>query len=127
MGVEVVVAGADEAELAAVRRLFGEWDRVFSRFRADSELSRVNRAGSPVVAVSPLFARAVRTALAAAAATEGLVDPTLGLAIEAAGYDRDLSLLGADDTPPGPTAPGRWRSIRVAGRLLSGRPGHGST
>jgi FAD:protein FMN transferase len=56
--------------------------------------------------VSPLFARVVRAALAAASATDGLVDPSLGLAIEAAGYDRDFSLLGADGRPPAPTGAG---------------------
>jgi thiamine biosynthesis lipoprotein len=59
------------------------------------------------VIVSKLFGSAMRTAIAAAAATGGLVDPTLGPALTAAGYDRDFSLLdGRDERPPGPTAPG---------------------
>jgi hypothetical protein len=31
MGVEVVVCGASDDELVAIRRLFDEWERVFSR------------------------------------------------------------------------------------------------
>ena len=46
MGIEVAVCGATVGELAAIRGLFGEWDRVFSRFRPESELSRLNRDAS---------------------------------------------------------------------------------
>jgi len=119
MGIEVAVCGATVGELAAIRGLFDEWDRVFSRFRPESELSRLNRDASEVVVVSRLFASALRTALSAAAATDGLVDPTLGAAVEAAGYDRDFSLLGDDERPLGPPSPGKWRSLRLSGRLLS--------
>jgi FAD:protein FMN transferase len=119
MGVDVVVGGATRSELVSVRDLFESWDGVFSRFRPDSELNRVNRPTTQAIAVSPLFARAVRAALDAAAATSGLVDPTLGVAIEAAGYDRDFSLLHSDPGPPGTTAAGRWRTVRLTGLLLA--------
>jgi thiamine biosynthesis lipoprotein ApbE len=82
MGVEVVVGGATAGGLAAVRALFEEWDGVFSRFRVGSELNRVNEGVTPVVAVSPLFARVTRVALNAARATGRLVDPTLSVAME---------------------------------------------
>jgi thiamine biosynthesis lipoprotein len=122
MGVEVVVCGASDEELASIRRLFDEWERVFSRFLPESELNRVNRDSATVV-LSRVFAHAVRTALRAAAATDGLVDPTLGAAVEAAGYDRDFALLGDDERPLGPASRGRWRAIRLSGRLLSRPPG----
>jgi FAD:protein FMN transferase len=122
MGVEVVVGGATAEELDVIRRLFDGWDRVFSRFRPDSELCRVNRDPAKVVVLSRLFAHATRVALDAAAATGGLVDPTLGLGIEAAGYDRDFTEVG-DGGPLGETAPGRWRELRLSGRLLSRPPG----
>jgi thiamine biosynthesis lipoprotein len=123
MGCEVVVAGADPNELAAVRRLFASRDEMFSRFRADSELAAVNRSCAPLVVVSPLFAETLAHALHAATATRGLVDPTLGAAVEAAGYDRDFALLTDDPRPPGPAAPGRWREVRLTGRLLERPPG----
>jgi thiamine biosynthesis lipoprotein len=122
MGVEVVVLGAADPELGAIRRLFDGWDRVFSRFRTDSELSRVNRRVDEVVVVSPLFAQALGVALAAARATGGLVDPTLGAALVAAGYDRDFSQLDLDPGPPGRATPGAWRSLRLAGRVLQRPP-----
>ena len=43
MGCEVVVAGASPEELSRIRALFEERDRVFSRFREESELRRVNQ------------------------------------------------------------------------------------
>ena len=109
MGVEVAVRGASEAELTEVRALFAERDCAFSRFRADSELTHVNRAAGSAVVVSPLFARMLRTALAAASRTGGLVDPTLGAALEAAGYDRDFDRLEDDPRPCGPAVRGRAR------------------
>jgi thiamine biosynthesis lipoprotein len=124
MGVDVVVAGASDDELAAVWRLFAAWERVFSRFRPDSELNSVNRSAAELLVVSELFARATRAALGAASATDGLVDPTLGRAIVAAGYDTDFPLLnGEDERPLGPTAPGCWRTLRLSGRLLARPPG----
>jgi FAD:protein FMN transferase len=124
MGVDVAVGGASAQELERIEWLFEGWERVFSRFRAESELNRVNRSESQVVVVSDLFARIVRTALAAARSTDGLVDPTLGVAIEAAGYDKDFSLLSHDDErPSGPPVPGQWRALRIDGRLLSRPPG----
>jgi thiamine biosynthesis lipoprotein len=118
MGVRVRVGGATALEAAAVRDLFEEWERAFSRFRPDSELSRINRHAHEVVVVSPLFARVTRVALQAAAATVGRVDPTLGGAIEAAGYDRDISLLPDDAPAARPSQPGCWQRLRLDGCLL---------
>ena len=79
MGCEIVVGGAAPSELQAIEGLFAERDRRFSRFRDDSELSRVNGTAAPFL-VSEEFASALDVALDAAAASEGLVDPTLGAA-----------------------------------------------
>jgi thiamine biosynthesis lipoprotein len=119
MGIEVVVGAEGDASRDAVRRLVFRWDCIFSRFREGSELNRVNASPSDAVVVSEMFARAVRAALAAARATEGLVDPTLGAALLSAGYDRDFELLAADPRPTGTPVPGTWRSVSLTGRLLS--------
>ncbi|HUZ84459.1 MAG TPA: FAD:protein FMN transferase, partial [Gaiellales bacterium] len=90
MGCEVCVEGAAAPVASGIRSLFEDWEQTFSRFRADSELTAVNsRAGRPTV-VSSRFATAVRAAIRMAAATGGLVVPTLAEALDAAGYDRDL-------------------------------------
>ena len=115
MGCEVVVEGATEAELARIRALFEERDAVFSRFRENSELNRVNAAGQAFL-VSPLFAEMVEAALRAREQTGGLVDPTLGAALEAAGYDRDFEALEPGELPPTPAAsPG---TVGLYGRVL---------
>jgi FAD:protein FMN transferase len=117
MACEVVVGGATPAETRRVEELFGARDLMFSRFRCDSELSRVNRSNGFVVPVSAPFAEMIDVSLAAAARTGGMVDPTLGEAIEAAGYDRDFAQLERRG-PARPGARGRWRAVWTAGSFL---------
>jgi thiamine biosynthesis lipoprotein ApbE len=105
--------GAVERELAAV-------DRACSRFRTDSELVRLNeRAGRPVETSALLF-EALELALDAARLTGGDVDPTVGRALEMAGYDRDCSLLAPAREEPAPNAPtltlrarAGWRTVEL--------------
>jgi thiamine biosynthesis lipoprotein len=123
MACTIVVAGANRSELDAVVALFAERERTFSRFLADSELTVVNSRPDGAVLVSAVFARAVALALAAAEQTHGLVDPTLLRALEAAGYDADFGTLTADPRPAAAPVPGRWRSVRLAGRALLRPPG----
>ena len=118
MGCEIVVAGGTGAETHAIEQLFAERDRVFSRFRADSELNAVNAAGGTVL-VSSLFAKTLEVALLAARVTGGLVDPTLGSAIVAAGYDRDFAEIRDVPGAAGASTPGCWQAVRVTGRLLT--------
>ncbi len=77
-------------------------DAACSRFRPDSELSRLNAAGGAPLVVSQTFADLLAAALRAAQLTGGDVDPTCGGALMALGYDRDFAdLPGAG---PAPTA-----------------------
>ena len=110
--------GPRAARLEAIERIFQARDRQFSRFREDSELSRVNRTPREIVTVSKTFGQMVERALVAASATGGLVDPTLAGALAAAGYDRDFEELEPrpDAARAGP--PGRWRAVSMVGRLL---------
>jgi thiamine biosynthesis lipoprotein ApbE len=100
LGTNVVLRLANPAALdvarATVEQELDAIDRACSRFRADSELTRVNRAGGRPVRVSPLLMEALTVALRGAELSGGDVDPTLGRALELAGYDRDRLLL----TPP---------------------------
>jgi thiamine biosynthesis lipoprotein len=122
MGCEVVVAGASAAQLVKIRALFEDSDATFSRFREGSELQQVNRSGGAVL-VSPRFARAVEAALWAREVTQRLVDPTLGAAIAAAGYDRDFAELAPDPRPAGPAAPAQPGAVSLFGRVLVLRGG----
>jgi thiamine biosynthesis lipoprotein len=118
MGCEVLVAGATAVERARIRALFEEREATFSRFRPGSELQRVNAAAGGAVAVSPLFARTLQTALWATRSTAGLVDPTIGAAVEAAGYDRDFAALSPDPRPPRRPVPARPDGVRAVGPVV---------
>lgn len=123
-GCEVIVGGEVPAEeLDAVRGLFGRRDRIFSRFRPESELNFVNSSSAARLVISEEFAAMLTCAFQAARTSRGLVDPTLGQAIVAAGYDRDFHAITELDAPPGPPACSRLRAVRLNGRLLSRPPG----
>lgn len=116
-GVRVVVTRADRLRAAkdAVDGVLRAIDLACSRFRPDSELSRVNANSEKEAQVSALLVRAVGVALQAARQTDGAVDPTVGRAIRVAGYDRDYDQLPADGGPLLLTAtavPG-WQSVRL--------------
>jgi FAD:protein FMN transferase len=92
----VAVAGngrLDEA-VAAVEDVVAAFDLACSRFRQDSELSALNASAGSPVSVSPLLLEAVGAALRAARLTDGDVDPTIGEALVALGYDRDFAAIG---------------------------------
>lgn len=97
MGCDVVVAGASGHERAAIECLFHARDAIFSRFRPDSELNQLNAAAGEPVRVSAEFAEMLGVAFAAANETDGLVDPTFGAELVAAGYDSDFPLPARDD------------------------------
>lgn len=118
MGVEIVVGGAGQAELDSGRALYEDWDRVFSLFRGESELSAINRSTERILEVSPLFARACEIPLEAAKATDGLVDPTSARPVEAAGYDRDFAELEDSSPSAGPPRPGQWHELKLVDRML---------
>ena len=130
-GGECTVVVSDRPKLvsdarAAVedcRRRLLEWHDQFSRFRADSELSRLNSDPAEVVAVTPLMRRIVESGVRAAHATAGLVDPTLGTEIVTAGYASHLAEPGIElraalamapaRTPARPNPSSRWRAVEV--------------
>ncbi len=118
MGTTIsVLAPVDDAEAArdTARWLFAEWEATLSRFRSDSELSRLNARAGKWATVSPLLFVVTATALEAARATDGVFDPTLLRQLVSLGYDHTFSALPAIAPPlsqaiqPG----GGWRSIQL--------------
>jgi thiamine biosynthesis lipoprotein ApbE len=108
---------------AAVERQLAAIDLAASRFRSDSELSRLNLGAGDWVAVSPLFAQALRVARDAAQGSDGLVDPTVGAALIDLGYDRTFTLVAADGPPLTLFARGvpGWRQLEVDDEGLRAR------
>ncbi len=129
LGTTAVVAvtdpcRADNAE-RVLRQELERIDITCSRFRDDSELSSLNRCGGDARRVSPLLFEAIRVALEVAERTRGAVDPTVGRALVAIGYDRDFDEVAKDVSPlvqSAQRAPGwelvqldrRDRSVRMA-------------
>lgn len=123
-GVHLVVT--DDRLLAPARRMLeadlAAVDLACSRFRPDSEIVALDQAmaapgddgaRAEPVQVSPLLAEAIAVALRAARLTDGDVDPTVGQAMNAVGYDRDFSLIPAEGPPVKLTVrtiPG-WRQV----------------
>jgi thiamine biosynthesis lipoprotein ApbE len=84
--------GADDA-LPLMAEELERIEQACSRFRGDSDLSRVNASGGHAVTVDPLLIDAVEIALRAARVTDGRVDPTIGHALRLLGYDRDFATI----------------------------------
>ena len=96
MGCEmlaIVDAKSRPSLLAQVPEWFEEWEQVLSRFRFDSELTRLNQTHEQPVSVSETLWDVLQAARKAEQITDGLVTPTLLAAIVEAGYDRPFDLL----------------------------------
>jgi thiamine biosynthesis lipoprotein len=125
LGTLVQLVVTEPRCLAEARRLLAadlaEVDAACSRFRADSEISALGTAAGRPAKISPLLAEAIAVALRAARLTAGDVDPTVGAAMSAAGYDRDFDHI-IQDTPrialTVSNVPG-WREVRLAGEWLT--------
>jgi thiamine biosynthesis lipoprotein ApbE len=125
LGTLVRLVVTDPRCLAGAQRLLAadlaEVDAACSRFRADSEIRALRNAHGRPVRVSPLLAEAIAVALRAARLTDGNVDPTVGAAMSAVGYDRDfdrIPRLGPPLAVTTRTVPG-WREVHLEGRSLT--------
>jgi FAD:protein FMN transferase len=126
--VRLVADQADEC-----RAFLEHFDATLSRFRPDSELSRLNADAREEVAVSGLLHAAISAGLLAAELTGGLVDPTLVSELEANGYDRTRrdpevplrdALAQAPPRTPAKADPDEpWRRITLTDDTVRRPPG----
>jgi FAD:protein FMN transferase len=97
MGTDIEVfvdaPGADEA-LAAAEDEFHRLEAILTRFRPESELSRLNEAGA--LDAGPDLVEVVALALEARERTAGRFDPTVHDALVSAGYDRTFEDVPAN-------------------------------
>jgi FAD:protein FMN transferase len=114
--LRVIVTKPDSllAAKAAVDEVVAAIDDAASRFREDSELSRLNASPERDIVVSRLLAEAIAAALRGAELSGGAVDPTIGSAVRLAGYVGDFAEVPADGRELHLVAeriPG-WRAVR---------------
>jgi len=123
--VRVVEPWQLEPAIVAVKGTLDAFDRACSRFRDDSELTKLNaRAGRPLE-VSELLQEAIEVALRGAALSDGALDPCLGGSLEQAGYDRSWELICSEpesDLQPAQVA-GADSAARPRPSLLARRRG----
>jgi len=119
IGTSVHIVVTDAAHIGAAREMLVEdlaaLDAACSRFRADSELIRLEAIAGQPATISPLLAGALSAALRGARLTDGDVDPTVGRAMEAIGYDRDFGSIPAQGGPLHVTIRHlpQWRQIEL--------------
>jgi thiamine biosynthesis lipoprotein len=125
LGTLVQLVVTDPRCLPEARNLLAadldEVDAACSRFRPDSEIRALRTAQGRPARISPLLAEAIAVALRAARLTDGDVDPTVGAAMSAAGYDRDFAKVRRTGPPLAVTTrtvPG-WREVHLEGQSLT--------
>jgi thiamine biosynthesis lipoprotein len=119
--LEAPPTSAVRGALARVRQEFERLESIFSRFRGDSELSRLNQAGS--IEAGTDLREVVELALDARERTGGRFDPTLHDAVVAAGYDRTFDELD-EHAPAHPVPdPAHPRDVTVRGGRIELGPG----
>jgi thiamine biosynthesis lipoprotein len=84
---------AAQRHLRRVPQWFEVWEDHLSRFRPESELSRLNRSNGQMVSVSPTLWSVFQASRQAEALSGGLVTPTVLDAMLASGYDASFETL----------------------------------
>jgi thiamine biosynthesis lipoprotein len=91
--VSITVVGGDTRLVEWARTRVEQLESRWSRFRPDSEISRLNRADGKPLVVSPDTLIAVTAACAAWSFTGGRFDPTVHDAMLRLGYDRSIETM----------------------------------
>lgn len=124
--IQVLATRADvlDSAVAIATGYLDALDRACSRFRPDSEVSRLAAAaatGPAEFSGSPLLIDHLQAARHAARLSDGLVDFTVGSAVIGSGYDADLVQVRAreqfEQGVPGVVA--GWQQVGLAGNRIS--------
>lgn len=112
---------APPVEFDQAAAFFEQVEQTISRFRKDSDLMRLNAAsGQGPQPASEILRSVTRAALEAARATEGLFDPAVLAALEAAGYSESFEKIkpeGRDFAPVPRQA--TWRDVAVTDTTIA--------
>ncbi|CAN5663620.1 FAD:protein FMN transferase [soil metagenome] len=122
MDMQIVVTERDSIDAArqCVDAELDAVERATSRFRPDSEINALAGSFGRPTEVSELLAEMLSAALLAARQTDGDVDPTVGAAVIALGYDRDITTL--DSSVPLAASvrrPANWSMVHIDNRTVT--------
>ncbi|HEX2404230.1 MAG TPA: FAD:protein FMN transferase, partial [Acidimicrobiia bacterium] len=120
MGTGIDAWCPDAESAAELRDWFEDVEAVCSRFRPDSELSRVNRSAADEVVVSSLLAEMMTAADRMRCLTDGLVDVGVGSGVSKWGYDKSFDEGLGLEVAPSPVPFPDWS---LDGRHLARSPG----
>lgn len=121
----IVVHGAGDSVADELCNRLIALERLWSRFRHDSEISQLNVSPESFHIVSTDTIDLIDASLAAWTLTNGAFDPTVLHAITAAGYDRTLEACGHEGPVPAPTPAPGCAGIELDHRLAMVRLGAG--
>ena len=120
MSVSLELEEAAQAQdlLYQAERLFAAAERRLTRFHPESELSRLNARPGDWVPVSSVLWQVVQQAIWLAEETDGLYDPTVLAAVEAAGYTHSFDPWQRNGSPTAftPSATplfGQWQLVEL--------------
>ena len=120
--MQIVVTDPDLLAVAR-REVDAELDAIdvaASRFQPDSEVNALAESAGTPTWVSEVLADLLDAALTAASLTDGDVDPTVGAAMVALGYDGDFATLDRDQPlAAAMTVPASWSMIKLDGRVIT--------
>jgi thiamine biosynthesis lipoprotein len=113
--VHVQVIGGCPGIADQARHRIDALEARWSRFRSGSDISELNRSAGRWVPVAWETIVLLQRALAAASATDGRFDPTVGAALIAHGYDRTFAEVSAHarTVVPVPLVDASWPAIEI--------------
>lgn len=119
--LETAGSGAADTAFTHVEALFAANEQTLSRFRSDSELSKLNARSGQWVAVSDLLWDVLVLAIRMAAMTDGRFDPTMLNALEQWGYTDSFEKLARNSRNERPSNvvafPGQGATVELDERL----------
>ena len=101
MNTSFLLAGLNQSDSATVQALVQQAERTFSRFSADSEITKINQSRGQWVNINSQTFTLLEDALSAYQATEGLFNPFLGETMQALGYNHSFETLAQSKIYPG--------------------------
>jgi thiamine biosynthesis lipoprotein len=122
MGTEIELLAAPMLDAETVEQIRLEFEHVearLSRFRPDSELSRLNSRAGEAFAASPMLLQVLREALYSAEESDGLFDPVVLRAVEAAGYRESIEQVrGSTQVQTLVRRPATYRNVSLVGGMV---------